>query len=146
MLTPAIQCTKSGDTISGDKNGSDNLKQIGEFFADNDSTNDTGTAVNYPAFYFAKKYSDTATNLGTNYADGWYLPSIAELFQIWKSKDTLDAAIDLCGGDQFGTSYYWSSSQDASTNNKAYWLSFGNAFWNNDNKDNNEHVCAVREF
>ena len=77
-----IQCPASESpgalNFTGDKNGSDNLVQIEDF----EGVDDTATATNYPAFYFAKNYSTTAINLGTSYADGWYLPSIAELFQI----------------------------------------------------------------
>ena len=152
-----IQCKKSGDTISGDKNGKDNLKQIGDFLADS-STDDTATEAYYPAFYFAKNYSDTATNLGTSYKDGWYLPSIAELFQIYKNGKgasktfDIDKAIELCGGDQFGTSYYWSSSQSTNISNNvyktAYRLYFGSGDWGSEDKDvyNWDSVCAVRAF
>ena len=114
-----IQCPASGSagalTFTGDKNGSDNLSQIGTFLASNSSTDDTATADNYPAFYFAKNYaSQEGSHVSdTDYASDWYLPTIAELFQIWKSKETVDAASKLCGGSEFGSDVYWSSSQYA---------------------------------
>ncbi|MBQ3670421.1 MAG: hypothetical protein II921_02955 [Treponema sp.] len=135
-----IQCPASGSagalTFTGDKNGSDNLSQIGTFLASNSSTDDTATADNYPAFYFAK-----------NYASDWYLPTIAELFQIWKSKETVDAASKLCGGSEFGSDVYWSSSQYASPDLRACNLDFSSGGWYNNGKSvTNKSVCAVRAF
>ena len=95
--------------------------------------------TNYSAFYFAKKYKDYkyttyeksanslsltniivggnqqdriehSTNLGELYAEGWYLPSVVELFQVWKNKDKVESATVLCGGMEF-KNLYLSSSQ-----------------------------------
>ena len=113
-----IQCPASGDagnlTFTDDTDGSDNLEQIASFLTTAGLENDTTDASKYPAFYFAKNYKNTATNLEAAYGNGWYLPTVAELFDIWKVKATVDAASSLCGGSQFGTSWYWSSSQYAS--------------------------------
>lgn len=149
-----IQCPASGSagalTFSKDKDGSDNLEQIAKFLNDADGVNDdTATKANYPAFYFAKEYSTEATNLGT-YSTDWYLPTIAELFAIWKVKASVDAASALCGGSQFGDSWYWSSSQYASRddNDNAYFLSFDCGGWGFGNKSSydDHYVCAVRAF
>ena len=156
-----IQCPASGSagalTFTGDKNGSDNLSQIGTFLASNNSTDDddTATEANYPAFYFAKNYasqkigseSESRIAAGSDYASDWYLPTIAELFQIWKNRATVDAASQLCGGSQFSTNVYWSSSQYASDDTYAYLLSFYNGYCASYNKpDVNKYVCAVRAF
>lgn len=147
----SIQCPASGSdgalTFTGDKDGSDNLEQIAKFLKDADGVNDdTATSTNYPAFYFAKDYSTEATNLGT-YSTGWYLPTIAELFAIWKVKATVDAASALCGGSQFGDNYYWSSSQFASDDKSAYVLNFGLGDCNYGGKVfTNGSVCAIRAF
>lgn len=122
-----IQCPASGDagnlTFTGDTDGSDNLEQIASFLTTAGLENDTTDASKYPAFYFAKNYKTTATNLGAAYENGWYLPTVAELFDIWKVKATVDAASSLCGGSQFDTSWYWSSSQYASLDGYAYSIS-----------------------
>ena len=156
-----IQCPASGSpgalTFTGDKDGSNNLEQIKTFLSAEGSgtTDDTGTAANYPAFYFAKNYSTTATNLGTAYASGWYLPSIAELFQIYangKGADKvfdIDAASQALGGDKFEKSEYWSSSQHASDESQAYVLNFRNGGLINGYKPyngNDVYVCAIRAF
>ena len=146
-----------------DKNGSDNLEQIAAFLTSNSSINDTGIASNYPAFYFAKNYKDlkigseavSRISAGSEYSSGWYLPSIAELDQIYvNGKGTnkvfdIDSASNLCDGDQFGSSYYWSSSQHASntSNTSACSLSFGSGGQTSHYKQNtSNYVCAIREF
>ena len=144
-----IQCPASGDagnlTFTGDTDGSDNLEQIASFLTTAGLENDTTDASKYPAFYFAKNYKTTATNLGAAYENGWYLPTVAELFDIWKVKATVDAASSLCGGSQFGDSFYWSSS--ASYDSTASRLSFGNGRWGSNGKDYDGYVvCAVRAF
>ena len=153
-----IQCPASGSaralTFTGDKNGSDNLEQIGDFEGVND-TSGTGAKDLYPAFYFAKNYliSDS------EYASGWYLPSIAELFQIYACMNDsengvdINAASQLCGGDKFETErYYWSSSQFSSDAKIAYALTFYSGDWVPDEKSCDDnfgakcYTCAIREF
>ena len=145
-----IHCPASGEvgnlTFTGDTDGSDNLEQIASFLTTAGLENDTTDASKYPAFYFAKNYKTTATNLGAAYENGWYLPTVAELFDIWKVKATVDAASSLCGGSQFGNSYYWSSSQYASNGGVAYKLGFNDGDWATNAKGTNGYVCAVRAF
>ena len=154
-LSSANAYSKDITTIrEDDKNGSDNLSQIATFLSapDSGTTDDTGTTSNYPAFDFAITYSSTATNLGTTYASGWYLPSIAELSQIYVNGKgdskvfDIDAASTLCNGDQFGTSWYWSSSQYASDDSSACDLYFDNGDWGSNYKNNYDYVCAIRAF
>ena len=145
-----IQCTPSGSagayTFAGDKDGSDNLSQIASVLAGN---NDTGTAANYPAFYWAKNYGTTNGCTGA-YANGWYLPSIAELYQIYNLRANIDAAVALCGlSGTFSSGYFWSSSQNASYDDCAYKLFFYNGdckYSRADYKRTNSDVCAVRAF
>ena len=155
-----IQCIPSGSpgayNFSGDKDGSNNLAQIDAF----DGVDDTGTEANYPAFYFAKKYneqklgSESSSRIpaGSEFEDGWYLPSIAELFQIYACREdstngfNIDTASQALGGDSFRTSSYWSSSQSASYDYSAYGHNFANSFYYDYSKDGDNSVCAVRAF
>ncbi len=135
-----ILCER-GDNVSGvrmftgDKNGSNNLEQIAAFLGENNDTgvgeNSTKTsaeaAVLYPAFYFAKNYKEeiigseaTSRVAGTAYEDGWYLPSVAELSQIYSNGIgankvfDINAACQALSCDNFVLSYavgYLSSSQ-----------------------------------
>lgn len=133
-------------TFTGDKDGSDNLAQIAAFLA---GSNDTGTAANYPAFYWAKNYGTTNGCTGA-YASGWYLPSIAELYQIYNQRTSIDAAVALCGltGD-FSSTYFWSSSRYASFASYdyyAYAVSFRSGDYDTQDKNLLVNVCAVRAF
>ncbi len=155
-----IQCTPSESagsyTFTGDKNGSDNLEQIEAF----EGVDDTSTEAKYPAFYFAKNYkeqtigSESASRItaGSEFENSWYLPSMAELFQIYACRADsiigfdIDAASQTLGGDSFGTSNYWSSSQYESNGNTAYRLYFygGNCYTST--KETYDYVCSIREF
>ncbi|SFI50811.1 Listeria/Bacterioides repeat-containing protein [Treponema bryantii] len=155
-----IQCTASGSgvslTFTGDKNGSDNLEQIEAF----EGVNDTSTEANYPAFYFAKNYnaqtigSEALSRIaaGSEFENGWYFPSFAELFQIYANGKgsgkvfDIDAASQALGGDVFGTSYYWTSTQSAASNLSAYEFILDNGNWGNASKSMNICVCAIRAF
>ena len=145
-----IQCPARGDagnlTFTDDTDGSDNLEQIASFLTTAGLENDTTDASKYPAFYFAKNYKTTATNLGAAYENGWYLPTVAELFDIWKVKATVDAASNLCGGSQFGDRSYWSSSQCASDDGLLYELIFLWGWDVNSPYGSTSKVCAVRAF
>ncbi len=167
---PTIACefsVKKGNYIFNDstanhRNGSNNLELIGEFLSTIDGvTDDTtgdGAATRYPAFYFAKNYKNTATNLkGTSYETGWYLPSFAELYQIYYCSTNSQNAVDvdvvseLCNGDKFGDAWYWSSTPKIVS---AAWdkylasvFSFEDDSWKGCYKKNSLYcVCAIREF
>lgn len=162
-----IQCNAVGSvgdlTFTGDKNGSDNLSQISDFLsaADSGTTDDTAIEENYPAFYFAKDYktlkigyeTESRITADSDYADGWYLPSLAELFQIYANGKgankvfDIDAASEALGGDRFETSPYRSSSQCDSIDNSAWALTFSNGARSYDDKNYaSRYVCAIREF
>ena len=136
------------------KNGSDNLSQIAAFLSNpsNNTTNDTETAANYPAFYYAINYSNTAANLGTSYSNGWYLPSRLEIEKIYENgiSDSkifdIEAAINLCGGNQFGNSWYWSSSQSTVYDNMASSFRITTGDGASGNKDEPNELCAIRSF
>ena len=155
-----IQCSEGGSpgalTFTGDKNVSDNLEQMAAFLsAATGVTDDTSTVANYPDFYFGKNYKNvTGSNVkGSAYENGWYLPSIAELFQIYTCRENktkgfdVDTASEALGGDKFGTAGYWSSSQYSSGVDFAFVLAFNEGDWyaSFKNKESSQ-VCCIREF
>ncbi len=160
-----IQCLANGSagalTFTGDKNGSNNLEQIATYLANHSSTNDTSPATKYPAFYFAENYkeekigSETVSRIieESEFKTGWYLPSNAELFQIYACRADstngfdIDAASNALGGNTFGTSIYWSSSQHASIDYDAFSFNFTNGNWDYGYKIiDTYYVCAIRAF
>lgn len=149
-----IQCTPYQNavwTFTGDTDGSDNFTKISEALGEDD---DTGTPGNYPAFEFAKNYKNQANShvSGTDYEDDWYLPSVAELYDIWTKKATVDAASALCGGSQFGNEniYYWSSSQFPSPSDPSWALPlcfYDPSYYYDYTKNRSEYfVCCIRVF
>ena len=144
-----IQCPVTGSgnsmTFTGHRNGSDNLSLIAEKLGDND---DTATESNYPAFYNAKNYKNTLTCLsGTSYESGWYLPSIAELYAVYKNKTIVNSARVLCGGSDFGDNAYKASSQHASSASAVYNLGFSGAIlYTYDKSLTSEYVLSIRAF
>ena len=125
----------------GDKNGSDNLSDIEA------DSNDTGIVGNYPTFDYAKNYGITNGCTGV-YASGWYLSTVAELYQIYNLRTNIDTAATLCGlTGMFSSIRFWSSSQHGYGVNLAYILNFITGIYSNDElKQSNANVCAVREF
>ena len=141
-----------------DKDGSDNLEQIAAFLSaegsgTTDDTSGDGASDRYPTFYFAKNYKETAKNIaGTDYEDGWYIPSLAELFQIYVNGKgdsrvfDVDTASETLGGSKFGTRDYWSSSQYTSYG-WAYHLRFEMGAWNAvDKAYGGNRICCIRAF
>ena len=162
-IIPTIHCKPSGsvpnyefvDATARDRNGSDNLEQIAVFLEAADGVeDDTATAENYPAFYYAKNYKDVeGSNVsGTDYEAGWYLPSIAELSKLYvngkgeSKKFDIDTASKALGGNKF-IQWYWSASQKPGGYNSAYGLNFstGGGYGSSD-MTNLMHVCCIRAF
>ena len=94
-------------TFTGDTYGSDNWAEICAV----DPTGTENVATNYPAFNFANTYGTTAGLTGTDYENGWYVPSIAELCEVYKNKEVIQTSLTKASGFTIGTSSYWSSSQ-----------------------------------
>ena len=120
-------------TFTGDTEGSDNW----DYICSRDPEGTLNAATNYPIFDFANTYGTTAGLTGTDYETGWYVPSIAELCEVYKNKEVIQTSLDAASGFTLGTSYYWSSSQLASTSKYAYRVCFddGNVNYNVKNHD-----------
>ncbi len=143
-------------TFTGDLDGSDNFEKISVFlktagFGGSDF-DDTGEADKYSAFYFAKNYaSQTGSNVeDTLYDSGWYLPALAELYQVWKNRTIVDSAMNVLEGTCLSNSYYWSSSEsDWSTGHVGDYakaIDFGNNKVVGRTKNCDEKVRAIHVF
>lgn len=96
-------------TFEGDLYGSDNW----DYICSKDPIGTLDAAKYYPVFNFAINYGVTAGLEGTDYEEGWYVPSIYELFHMYYYNiDTLNTSLNkVYGSNTFGTRSYWSSSQ-----------------------------------
>ncbi len=92
-----VDCNGSideGYTFSGDTDGSDNW----DYICSVDPVGTRDAASNYPIFYFANTYGERVGLTGTDYADGWYIPTIAELYKIYENKTIIQESISTVGG------------------------------------------------
>ena len=103
--------------------------------------------TNYPAFHWCNTYGSTYSLSG--YANGWYMPTLAEFSMMYRVIDNLDSAILCAGGDKLLTdddTHYLTSNQFPGWNHElAYTFSFKDArayFY----YDLPNYVRAVRAF
>ena len=129
-----------GDKTSNYIDGSDGWEKLKAACSDAASNPE-----NYPAWNYSLTYAKN-NGLTGDLAEGWYLPTGAELYTIYQNKDVVDASLSKADGSQFGTGCYWSCCQSSSNDNNAYKLNFNNGNTNNNNKNNNNYVCSVRAF
>ena len=133
--------SSSGYTFTGDCDGSDNW----EYICSVDPEGSANAATNYPAFNFAANYGTNQEYTG-DLASGWYIPSISELYEIYKNKETLQASLTKVSGFTIGTSWYWSSSQSSYNYDDAYELSFSDGYVDDYLKYRSNSVLVVRAF
>lgn len=144
-LTTNVSGSAGALTFTGYQNGSGGWSKLRTALGSNDDTDQEG---NYPAWEWVNNYGRFQDMTG-DFASGWYFPSVAELFDIWQQKDTLNASLSAVNGSTFGSKYYWSSSQCASTETNALLFGFGNGDSTDDDKSTDydpAYVCAVRQF
>ena len=109
--------TIQGLDTYGDIDGSDNWAEI----CASDPEGSANPAENYPVFNYALTYAQTANLTETNYKNGWYVPTIHELYHyVWLNMDTLNNSLNEVGGTQVCKTAYWSSSQHYDVNYVMY--------------------------
>ena len=136
--------TSSGYTFTGVCDGSNNWEEICKVDKDGTDTAEE-IAENYPAFNFALNYGTNQGYTG-DLASGWYIPSISELYEIYKNKETLQTSLSKVSGFTIGTDWYWSSSQSSSHYKYACGLDFSYGYVLNYYKDNDYIVLVVHQF
>lgn len=100
----------------------------------------------YPAFNYCRKYG-TKNNLTGDLAEGWYLPTVAELNTIYKNRTVVDESLEKSDGNKFEESMYLSCCQTPIGSNGARCLFFFDGDIYDENKENHrKFVCSVRAF
>ena len=137
-------------TFTGDTDGSDNWEYIKSI----DPAGAADAATNYPAFHWVNQYNTQyAAQLGgINFA--WYMPSLAELCEVYKNRTAINASLTTIRGldsnyadESLGTSWYWSSSQLSNLNNCACYVYFSGGFVDGNLKHGNYlRVCCLAGF
>ena len=139
------------DETSGYMDGSDGWDLLVNACEDlKNATSDTIETVAqnyYPAWNYSLTYAET-NGLTGDLEEGWYLPTMAELYTIYQNKAVVDASLSKAGGSTFGTSKYWSCCVNHSINYLARGLDFDNGDMNSlyDKYYTFLSVCSVRAF
>ena len=142
-----IACSiDSTGNYTGDADGSDNWEYICS--VETEYTKDP--ANYYPAFNFALSYADSY-NITGGYSKGWYLPSLIEIYQLYKNQKVVDVSIEACGGTALGEmKNWWTSSQDSTRNvySDAADFMFSESFYGDYSsyKSDRNYVCAIRKL
>ncbi|WP_455156925.1 DUF4959 domain-containing protein [Treponema socranskii] len=136
-------------TFTGDTSGSDNW----DYICSIDPEGTADAATNYPAFDWVNKYNTTyASKLGAA-RPAWYMPSIAELSEVYKNKDTVNASLLKIKGingayadANLETGWFWSSSQFSNNNYYAWLAEFGSGTFYYSYKYYDYDVCCIAGF
>ena len=151
-----IICTPSGTaltaTFTGDTDGSDNWSYIKS--KDAEGTADAVVADNYPAFNWVARYNTKYADKLNNKKFDWYMPSLAELCEVYKNRTAIDASLAKIHGLTNGSGYadekladvwYWSSSQD-SYSRYAWLVDFSVGYVYLNDKGTYCRVCCMAGF
>ena len=131
-----------GGTTSGYMDGSDGWEKLKEACSDAASNPE-----NYPAWNYILTYAET-NGLTGDLAKGWYLPTMAELYTIYKNRTAVNESISKADGSQFSKDRrYWSCCQNPSANGYARVLYFSyGSMYDGFKTYNCNYVCSVRAF
>ena len=152
VCTPSISYqtgAASSATFTGDTDGSDNW----DYICSVDPEGTANAAVNYPAFDWVNTYNETYKSKLGSARPAWYMPSIAELCEVYKNKDAVNASLLKIKGldgtyadSNLGTGYFWSSSLHSDFNVSAWLAVFGSGNLSLSNKGYNGDVCCIAGF
>ncbi|WP_315327174.1 DUF4959 domain-containing protein [Treponema socranskii] len=137
-------------TFTGDTDGSDNW----DYICSVDPEGTANAAVNYPAFNWVNTYNETYKSKLGAARPAWYMPSIAELCELYKNKEVINASLLKINGlnsayadANFGTGDFWSSSQCSDYYNSAWRAGFGSGYLGNFySKYSSYDVCCIAGF
>ena len=153
ICTPSIAYqtrAAASATFTGDKNGSDNW----DYICSIDPEGTADAATNYPAFAWVQNYNTTYSDKLGSARPAWYMPSIAELCEVYKNKDAVNASLLKIKGldgtyadSNLGTGYFWSSSQHSDYTYYAWLAEFGSGYLSSYYfKNSNYNVCCIAGF
>ena len=153
ICTPSISYqtgAAASATFTGDKNGSDNW----DYICSIDPEGTADAATNYPAFAWVQNYNTTYSDKLGSARPAWYMPSIAELCEVYKNKDAVNASLLKIKGldgtyadSNLGTGYFWSSSQCSDYGSIAWLAEFGSGYLiGSYYKNSNNNVCCIAGF
>ena len=138
-------------TFTGDLDGSDNW----DYICGIDPVGTANAAKNYPAFDWVNQYNAAYADKlgGTTFA--WYMPSLAELCEVYRNCEAINASLAKIHGlenggsyadSSLGTLWFWSSSQYSNYDFYAWLVNFSNGVVYSYLKNDRARVCCLAGF
>ena len=147
ICTPSV--TVAMAYFTGDTDGSDNW----DYICSVDPEGTANAAVNYPAFSWILKYNTAYQAQLGSARPAWYMPSIAELCELYKNQYVVNTSLSKIKGlnsayadASLGAGWYWSSSQDHIYYGGAWLADFGSGNLSYHSKYLNFNVCCIAGF
>lgn len=132
--------------FTGNKNGKDSFAKISSFYKENGIEDDTQDISNYPVFEYAENYSTIAKNLEF-YSDGWYIPSLAELYEFSKVFQKISENSTVLNDSEFEfRDSFFTSSQFSKHIDTVAGIVLRRKYIFEPSKKDNYSVCVIREF
>ena len=131
-------------TFEGDSDGSDNWSLICASYS---GMSEDEILALHPVFEYVNNYAAANGLAGTEFENGWYLPSLPELHAFLKDVDTINPIINLINGTNFAQQEYWSSSLQAQSDSSVWIVGTANNEINSHGaNDCDDNVCCVIQF
>lgn len=107
----ALHDEANGDGITLTTKSNSDLKADQDYYIDNydDAVADMDGARN-------TNHLRNILNPKIKLADGWYIPSLGELYRIFINKKAINAALEFAKGDKLQDRWYWTSTEYSATN------------------------------
>ena len=137
-------------TFESDTDGSDNWAYICSI----DPDGIAHAAENYPAFNWVNTYNKTYETQLNHKTFNWYMPSLAELCEVYKNRDAINESLAKIHGlnnsyadsSLDASSWYWSSSQVSYYNYYAWGVYFSDGYVDLNYKNYDLRVCCLAGF
>ena len=106
----ALHDEANGDGITLTTKSNSDLKADQDYYIDNydDAVADMDGARN-------TNHLRNILNPKIKLADGWYIPSLGELYRIFINKKAINAALEFAKGDKLQDRWYWTSTESSAT-------------------------------
>ena len=121
----ALHDEANGDGITLTTKSNSDLKADQDYYIDNydDAVADMDGARN-------TNHLRNILNPKIKLADGWYIPSLGELYRIFINKKAINAALEFAKGDKLQDRWYWTSTEFSAANAWYLNLSVGyTSYW-----------------
>ena len=131
-------------TFTGDSDGSDNWSLICASYS---NMSEEEILALHPAFEYVNNYAAANGLVGTDFENGWYLPSLPELHAFLKNVETINSIMNLINGTNFAQQEYWSSSLQGQNDSDVWIVGTANNEINTHGaSDCDDNVCCVIQF